>query len=362
MKIVLFEDDPETGPRLRSEIEKHIPPGSSVVLFEAGTSPKLGKIKLYEERLAEEMCSPKYRGATLWVSDRDLSRIQRYEGLSEAVISKVAFQYGMPLCKYARGVVDDVLKRQRSWGDAQIVLESKNLSELGEHIAVVAKGFRHISDELHKLMPGKRVKSGIRTPADVMGRLLGRPNLVDRIALYGSGDQSMVVEILPFANSPTHVAELKARLPSFLGYWLYDSLLRFPGILVNATAAASYLDIAVNQFADDKVRAVFQSAVYQGPFADEHDPHWWRSDLDELVHKAGEDTGRALANKELKKRLRGCVDSLTKKRAGFYCMVKKVPVSEENSVGSISWFPPGADLARVRRDVYDQMGPWLGLF
>ena len=31
MKIVLFEDDPETGPRLRSEIEKHVPRGSTVV-------------------------------------------------------------------------------------------------------------------------------------------------------------------------------------------------------------------------------------------------------------------------------------------------------------------------------------------
>lgn len=362
MKIVLFEDDPETGPRLRSEIEKHTPRGSSVVLFEASTSAKLKKIKLYEERLAEEMKLPKYRGATLWVTDRDLSRIAYYEGLSEAVISKVAFQYGMPLCKYARGMVDDVLKRQRSWGDAQIVLESRDLSELGERISVIAAGFEEISTELHKLMPGRRVKSGIRTPADVMGRLLARPNLVDRIALYGSGDQSMVVEILPFANSPTHVAELKARLPSLLGYWLYDSLLRFPGILVNETAAASYLDIAVNEFMDEKVRAVFESALYDGPFADEHDPRWWRNDLDELVHGAGEDTGRAFANKKLKRKLRGCVDSMTRKRAGFYCMVKKVPVSEDNSVGNISWFPPGADLARVRKDVFDQMGPWLGLF
>ena len=141
-----------------------------------------------------------------------------------------------------------------------------------------------------------------------MARLLARPNLVDRIALYGSGDQSMVVEILPFANSPTYVAELKARLPSLLGYWLYDFLLRFPGILVNATAAASYLDIAVHQFADEKVRAVFEFALYHGPFADEHDPHWWRNDLDELVHGAGEDTGRGLANKKLKRKLRSCAD------------------------------------------------------
>ena len=42
-------------------------------------------------------------------------------------------------------------------------------------------------------------------------------------------------------------------------------------------------------------------------------------------------------------------------------MVTKQPVSLENSRGNISWFPPGADLARIRTDVYNDVGPWLGL-
>jgi len=25
-------------------------------------------------------------------------------------------------------------------------------------------------------------------------------------------------------------------------------------------------------------------------------------------------------------------------------------------------FPPGADLARVRKDVFEETGPWLGLY
>jgi hypothetical protein len=363
MKIVLFEDDPETGPRLLSEIAKHLPKNSSVELFEASAHSKFKDIKLYEERLAAEIELKRYRDATLWVTDRDLSRIEHYEGLSEAIISKVAFRFGKPLCKYARGLADDdVLTRQRSWGDAQIVLGSKDLRVLGERIAIVGRGFERISDELNKIMPHKKVIAGIRTPSDVMARLLGRVDLADQIALYGSGDQSMVVEILPFANTPAGVERLKARLPSLLGYWLYDSLLRFPGILVNATAAASYLDIAANQFEGKAVRNLFRAAIYTGPFADENDPHWWRTGLDEILGAAKASSGRRLASEKLKKQFRSCLDAQTRKRAGYYCMVKRVPVSEENSVGNISWFPPGADLSRVRKDVYDQMGPWLGLF
>jgi hypothetical protein len=172
----------------------------------------------------------------------------------------------------------------------------------------------------------------------------------------------MVIQILPFANSPQQREELTKRLPSLLGYWLYDSLLRFPGLLVNATAAASYLDIAIKQFNQSPVRKVFSKALYRGPFNDPNDPHWWRTELDELIRKAKVQSGNELASKAINRDLGHCLDSETRRRAGWYCMVKKVPVSEDNSVGNISWFPPGADLARIRKDVYEQMGPWLGLY
>src|ERR1700739_1411599 len=86
MKVVLFEDDPDTGPRLLSEIAKNLPKSSTVELFKASALPKFRNIRLYEERLAEEVKSTRYRNATLWVTDRDLSRVEHYEGLSEAII------------------------------------------------------------------------------------------------------------------------------------------------------------------------------------------------------------------------------------------------------------------------------------
>lgn len=362
MKIVLFEDNAVTARDLSKAIRDEAPRGTKVEVFSASDAAKPKRIKLYEDRLASEIQSEPYSNATLWVTDRDLSSIKHYEGLSEATVSKVASGLGIPLCKYKRGPsADDVLQRERAWGDSQIVLDATKIPDLAAKIVVLAKGFAQIANDLDGILSGPG-SALIRTPADVMAAVLGKPMLSDQIALYGSGDQSMIVEILPFVDSKKRMSELKERFPSLIGYWLFDSLLRFPGILVNSVAAASYLDIATTQFEGPKVRDIFVEALYRGPFHNECDPYWWRSELDEIVAKSGEKSGNELAAKRLKKSVRHCLDSQKKKRAGWYCMVKKVPVSEDNSVGNISWFPPGADLARIRKDVFDQIGPWLGLY
>jgi hypothetical protein len=359
MKIVLFEDDQPTAQKIQSAIKRHVPSGSEVLTFTPAARDGNSRDITYEKRLATEIQSRGYGGATLWVTDRDLSKTSGYRGLSETNVSKAAAQLGIPICKYARGASDDdVFERQRSWGDAQIVLKSSDVSELGSKVAILAKGFLSIATKLDALTTGSA--DGLSTPAEMMARILGHPESADQIALYASGDQKMIAEILPFAATKKKLQELRKRLPSVLGYWLYDSILRFPGLLVNSVAAASYLDIAVSHFERATVQKLFKVASYSGPFGDPKDPHWWRRNLDEVLGKAK--TGNEFVAQKLKERVAHCLDSKTGKRAGYYCMVTKVPVSDENSVGNISWFPPGADLARVRKDVYEQLGPWLGLF
>ena len=49
------------------------------------------------------------------------------------------------------------------------------------------------------------------------------------------------------------------------------------------------------------------------------------------------------------------------KRAGYYCIISREPVSLENSKGGMSWFPRGADLTRISNDKYEEYGPWLGV-
>jgi hypothetical protein len=355
IKVVLFEDDPKDRERIRAAISKHLPPGSHATLFDPVAQNS--KDASYDDRLSNELASAKYSNATLFVTDRDLSRTETYQGLSEAIVSKVAAQLGTPICKYARGATDELFERQRSWGDAQIILDSADIGSMAAKISILAHGFLNIRLKLDELLGGN-LKTEVRTPAAEMAHILGRAELSDQIALYASGDQKMVAEILPFADRRRH-EELRQRLPSLFGYWLFDSILRFPGLLVNAVAAASYLDISVPDFEGD-VRNAFKSALYRGPFNDKRDPLWWRSDLDTLIAAAECADGNSFASKKLGKKVPPC--SADGSEAGWYCMVTKTPVGEANSVGNISWFPPGADLARIRKDVYEQMGPWLGLF
>ena len=228
--VVLFEDDPNTGPRLKKAIQKRLPKPSRTFLFLP--SDKSVSKKAHEDRLAADLHKQGYDNATLWVSDRDLSRTQSYNGLSEAIVSKVATRFGVPICKYATGTNDDeVFKRQQHWGDAQIVLDSGDENVLATSIVVIATGFRFIDKKLKGATEKTADDPRARTPATVMARLLDRPEEADRIALYGSGDQKMVSEILPFAMGATGRKQLQERLPSLLGYWLYDLFCDFRGCL-----------------------------------------------------------------------------------------------------------------------------------
>jgi hypothetical protein len=234
---------------------------------------------------------------------------------------------------------------------------------MARKLCLLAEGFREISNILHRSL--SRTRGKVQTPASIMAAILARPELVDQIAMYATGDQAKVAEVLPFAGKNTgDLDRLRKRLPTLMGYWLYDSILRFPGLLVNSVAAASYLNIAVEKFQKvEEVQKLFESALYSGPFKDSENPLWWRGALDDLLSEAGCQDGRALVQKHLQMTVAECRCSIdARKRAGFYCMATGTPVSAQSSKGNISWFPPGADLARIRNDVYDEIGPWVGLY
>lgn len=365
--VVLFEDDPNFGLQIEKTIRKELPTGFCLVRFSPKTMPKTKKVppdEAYEDRIRKEFLAQPYKDAALIVSDRDLSRTGSYPGLSEAVISKIAAELGIPICLYARGVGNDQLERLRNWSDSRIILDSSSPEHMANQIAVIATGFLDVTMQLTKTLL-KKGKARPTTPAAVMAHVLGYPESTDTVSLYGSGDQKMAAEILPYAQKGAAGRKnLEKRLPCLFGYWLYDSILRYPGLLVNEVAAASYLNIDVDTFqSDTKIRRLFASAVYKGPFHDKGDVHWWRSKLDDLLADAGCEDGCSLVEKRLKRKIKSCQCSIDPKRkAGWYCMVTKKPVSLQNSRGNISWFPQGADLARINKKDFEQIGPWLGLF
>ena len=151
--------------------------------------------------------------------------------------------------------------------------------------------------------------------------------------------------------------------PRVLGNWLYTSILRFPGILVDDVACGSYLNIHPDDLAKPTIARLFAHAKYKGPFGD-YRSWWWRRDLDSILAKAQCSTGLQYVQKEKIKAhpCLCCDDENGIHPAGYYCMITGKTVCEKHSRGGISWFPGGADLARIREQIYRKIGPFLGLY
>lgn len=355
--VLIFEDDPKFATSLARAIRARVGTTVNVTIF----APRLNRRKeeTFEDRLKVELLKPA-NGVHLWVTDRDLSATQSLIGFSESAVSRVANEWAIPVCLYARGTGNSLLDRQRNWAEGRIILDAnQGPAEMARQIGIIYKGFATINVSLGALLSHKRTgRQPPLTPARMLAHLLGKPAVADKVAQYGSGDQKVLADLLPFKNS-----ELQSRIPRILGYWLWDAVLRFPGILVNEVAAASYLDIDPATFKKNrKLQHLFRSALYEGPFADDQNKLWWRTDLDTILLGQEVSSGYNLC-KKLKIGARHCYCCVDpNETAGYYCMIRKEPVSYKHSNGNISWFPPGADLARVSTPVYKEIGPWVGLF
>jgi hypothetical protein len=361
--IVLFEDDSDRQDEHKTQIEKALHGSGGVVAFEddvtaiATTGPA-------EDRLQKLLKSDKYnRGQIgLIVCDRDLTMYNKEANVqSDRVVSEAAKQLGVPVCLYeARGAARLLpLATIGRWKRTEIVVDSSDGQNFGQMCAGLYRGFEAIRAALKKIKEQKFAKM---TPPDILARILGKEEEINRIALYGAGEQDVLQELLPYyKRSSSDVSAIRDRYHRVLGNWLYSSVLRFPGILVNEVAAASYLDIAIEDFRKAPTQKLFKRAAYTGPFADCN--KWWRrSELDSTIADENSKTGFEYAKKKGKRVNRcQCMEG-HHPGAGYYCMIRQKPVCEKHSRGGISWFPGGADLARVSISEYRKIGPFVGLY
>jgi hypothetical protein len=359
IKVVLFEDTAQTQSEMLNALAKHLKPGGAVILFDGTkfSESEEDKNRTYEDRLENILKKEPFAGATLLVADRDLSKSVSagFRGLSVTAVAAAAKKLAIPVCSYARQPDPDHYDWRGRWEEGHIVLPfSEGEDELAHRASVAARGFSQIAAKLPEVIAGKGNNSAVK----IMAALLGKPDYSEKIALYGVGDQNRLSEILSQAK---HTDQRIQRMTHFLGYWLWDSLLRYPGLFVNEIAAGSYLNISEADFHESTVQAIFQDALYHGPFEDSKRPHWWRGVLDDIVARENTADGLELAQKKISSKINRsqcCVDST--KSAGYYCIISRKPVSLENSKGGLSWFPRGADLTRISNPKFDEYGPWLG--
>lgn len=354
IKIVLFEDTDQTRSGLLKGLNEQLRDGEAIPFgqFEQEATEEMQRT--YQDRLETILSKPPYNEATTLLVDRDLSKSPSFGGLSDDTVAGAARRLAIPVCSYARQVAPDDYSWRAHWEEGRIFLSFENDEELARKAVLAARGFAEISAGLSAVLKDRAGKS----PPKILAALLGKPEYADKIALYSVGDQNRLMGILGKAKDETDRVK---RMECFLGYWLWDSLLRYPGLLVNEVAAASYLNIATGDFEGPEVRAVFAAALYGGPFADTKRPQWWRGMLDDIVASENCSDGLELARKRVNPTINPsqcCEDP--SRPAGYYCILSDQPVSLENSKGGFSWFPRGADLTRISKTKFDEYGPWLG--
>jgi hypothetical protein len=359
IKVVLFEDTAQTQSEILGALSRNLKPDGEVLAFggKGFDESEEDKAQMYENRIEKILTKAPFAGATLLVADRDLSKSVNlgFPGLSVNAVTAAAKKLAIPICSYARQPDANEYDWRGRWEEGHIVLHlSKGEDELARRAAIAARGFSQIAAKLPEILEVKGNNSVVK----IMAALLGKQEYSEKIALYGVGDQNRLSEILTQAK---HSDERVHRMTHFLGYWLWDSLLRYPGLFANEIAAGSHLNIAEGDFKKPRVQELFENALYRGPFEDSQNPQWWRGVLDDVVAREKCADGLELARKKNNAAIdqsHCCVDPAIP--AGYYCIISRKPVSLEHSKGGLSWFPRGADLTRISDPKFDEYGPWLG--
>lgn len=348
-RILVFDDDEPTRNEISKKLSQFIEMQADVVPFEDNQVPAEGDT--YERHIERQLVADQEGQIGLIACDKELGRYTNYPGLSANAISAVARNLGVPFCQYSRrpnytGQEIERYKNLSRWNSEEITLTGSNAEEWAREICELWRGFEQIREAY------KQDDTNTLKPSLALATIMGRMDAATRISLYGSGDQSVMTEVFAFVEDGDQDA-VTHRMPRVLGTWLRLSILRFPGLLVNETAAASYLNVSTDNFAEEEVQNFFSDARYDGPFSG-IDTWWWRDDLESLLLDANVATGKEyLAGKGLN--VDTCLDRETGETAGFYCMVTEEPVSRANSKGNINWFPSGADLSRIRTSNFEKI-------
>ena len=299
----------------------------------------------------------------LVVVDHDLSRLRSQ--ISESAITAASHGLAIPVCRYHRMIGGQKFMAS-SWElNSSVFAVDVNASPTSDAFAMavlnVMSGFQ-ILKTAYKEVGQEARRNG--APA-VLSSILGKSELADHFSLYSAG--------ISFLNDPLIISrstgegekeelavELEKRIPYVLGYWLHNSILQYPGIILNEVATASHLDIHKEEFEKDEIRKCFDSARYDGPFS-LHDDYWWRPDLDDLVEEAG---GRdyLLQSCGIQDDVKHSVCKVSgESPAGFYDLFSGEAISREHSVGDLGWIAKGADLTRAEKEKYDELAPILNM-
>jgi len=197
MSVVLVFDDREAErSELVAGLKRALGGSAEVVPF---TAPKpLAEGESFDRHIVswiDQSFAGKDIG--LVVCDKELGLYSNMKGLSATPVSAAALQKGVPFCQYSKEASLDnreleKFKRLRQWSSAEITIEGEDPDNWVPQVTSLFKGFESIKAKYAEL------GSDPGTPAAALASILDKPASESRIALYGSGEQGYLKEILTF--------------------------------------------------------------------------------------------------------------------------------------------------------------------
>lgn len=291
------------------------------------------------------------------LNEYDASTVRR------ANVREACSELGIPICVYHRD--------EGEYSDPESVKESDDQilrlapregghARMAAKCAAIVKGFDEIQCHLAKRMADATPEELLEPPSEFIKELADVPISAKPDVDKYSWGQSESLAVLKEDEGKEDAIRRKATI---LGYWMVNQLLRYPGVLVNTVAAASYLGIEVEAFREDEeVRTKFDEAQYEGPFSELQD-YWWTAELDNILaeNTTVDDDGTVstmefLSREGIEVSKVKCVEGHD--GAGYYCILEDAPVCDRHSVSPEAWIPAGASLSRLREEAWMKLKGW----
>ncbi len=294
--------------------------------------------------------------------DSDLSRMPN--GIAQSMCRQAFQEVGLPVCRYkkrhsstpARELQD--LRRTAREGASAIwvpndLVQAQNLTNrLMPWLVAIGNGFGALRDALSGDQTLLKKSQG---PAGILAVALKRPRA--KADFLGYTAQNFFFFGAPAGedeDDPTGSVEV---LATQLGYWLFNCILRFPGPILSRGAAAAYLNVQKSELDLPGMNQVLAAAHYDGPFSDVEE-FYWRDDLGSILDGLEGDIANA---PELKGAKPARVDVANPGSSAFFCVLTQQPITDDEAAPNPDWIPPGAQLARIQRKLFEKLGPMLSI-
>lgn len=299
------------------------------------------------------------------VVDHDLSSLDNIK-ISESAIANACNNLSIPVCTYHRKpetrtesqILSRSINQTRSFSIILDLDQSNNFINASKEIINIFEGFKSLKEKYKTLNPSEKDEG----PAKILATILGDSDLEALLARY-LANAIVASDILDNENLLDNDEQnediyLNDRVPYILGNWLYNTILPFPGLILNDRATASYIDIDHKDFM--KNIEYFEEARYKEIFS-KNKPYWWRFKLDDLLLDNNFSNGVEYL-KSKKVSVEHCKCSVSNESpAGYYCIATHQPISYDQSKGNLSWVPEGADLTRLKMSTYKKLAPIMGI-